>query len=168
VSEFGQPEGPQVLPAARDLIGRVTFQKTFDPVSPRMIKEYVAGTGDWKPMHVDEAGAAAGRHGRIVAPALFFQAVCRDVVPESQLLEDGQHRTLGVEGVTGRSVLAGQDIELFEPVHVGDVLTLRETLVSITEKEGRSGPLVIVVTDETYSKTGGRPVARSTTTRIFR
>ena len=104
----------------------------------------------------------------LVAPALFFQAVCRDVVPESQLLEDGQHRTLGVEGVTGRSVLAGQDIELFEPVHVGDVLTLRETLVSITEKEGRSGPLVIVVTDETYSKTGGSLVARTTTTRIFR
>ena len=81
MSELGHPDGPQVLPAARQLIGRVTFQQTFDPVSPRTIKEYVAGMGDSNPLHVDEASAAAGRHGRIVAPALFFQAVCRDVVP---------------------------------------------------------------------------------------
>ena len=65
-------------------------------------------------------------------------------------------------------MLAGQEIELFEPIYVGDVLTLREKLLSIVEKEGRSGALVIVVTEETYTKTGGVPVALTTTTRIFR
>jgi acyl dehydratase len=159
---------PQVLPTAWAKVGRQTSEQTFDPVSLRTIREYLAGTGDWNPLHVDEAVAAASRHGRIIAPALFFQAVCRDLVPEWELLEDGQHTTLGVEGVTGRTVLAGQDIELFDPVYVGDVLTLREKLLSIEEKQGRSGALVLVVTEETYTTSDGRLVARTTTTRIFR
>jgi acyl dehydratase len=160
--------GPTVFPMAREKIGRQTSEQTFDPVSLRTIKEYLAGTGDWNPLHVNQTVAAASRHGRIIAPALFFQAVCRDLVPESDLLPDGQHRTLGVEGVTGQTVLAGQEIELFDPVYVGDVLTLREKLLSIEEKQGRSGPLVIVVTEETYTKSDASLVARTTTTRIFR
>ena len=118
--------GPHVSVAARNRIGQEIRVQTFEPVSLRHIKEYMAGTGDWNPLHRDDEAAAASRHGRLVAPVLMFQAVCREIVPEPTLLSDGQHSNLGVEGVTGRTVLAGQEIELGEPVHVGDVITLRE------------------------------------------
>ncbi len=160
--------GPHVSDAARARIGQETLRKTFEPVSLRHIKEYLAGTGDWNELHWDDGAAAASRHQTIIAPALMFQAVCREVVPESTLLGDGQHPNLGVEGVTGRTVLAGQEIELGEPVHVGDVITLRERLLSIDEKQGRSGPLVVVTTEETYTNQRDAVIARTVTTRIFR
>jgi len=160
--------GPHVSEEARNRIGHEIGVQTFEPVSMRHIKEYMAGTGDWNPLHWDEEVAAVSRHGRVVAPALMFQTVCREIVPESTLLPDGQHASLGVEGVTGRTVLAGQEIELGEPVHVGDVLTLRERLLSIEEKQGRSGPLVIVTTEERYTSEPDVFVARTVTTRIFR
>jgi acyl dehydratase len=160
--------GPQVSDAARARIGQETLRKTFEPVSLRHIKEYMAGTGEWNELHWNDAAAAASRHGTIVAPALMFQAVCREVVPESTLFADGQHPNLGVEGVTGRTVLAGQEIELGEPVRVGDVITLRERLLAIEEKQGRSGPLVIVMTEETYTNQRQALIARTATTRIFR
>ena len=108
-----------VTEAARRKIGCETSVKTFEPVSLRHIKEYLAGTGDWNPLHWDETAAEQSRHGGLIAPALFFQAVCRELVPESTLLEDGQHPNLGVDGVTGRTVLAGQEVELGVPVRVG-------------------------------------------------
>jgi acyl dehydratase len=160
--------GPQVSDAARNQIGQEIRVQTFEPVSLRHIKEYLAGTGDWNPLHWDDEAAAVSRHGRLVAPVLMFQAVCRDIVAESTLLSDGQHPNLGVQGVTGRTVLAGQEIELGEPVHIGDVITLRERLLGIEEKQGRSGPLVIVTTEETYTNEPGVFVARTVTTRIFR
>jgi len=140
----------------------------FEPVSLRHIKEYAAATGDWNQLHVDERAAATGPHGRIVAPALMFQTVCREIIPEAQLMPDGQHANLGVEGVSGRAVFAGQEIELFEPVHVGDVITMQERLMGIEEKQGRSGALAIVTTEETYTNQDGGPIARTLTTRIFR
>jgi acyl dehydratase len=160
--------GPHVSDAAKNLVGQETHVQTFEPVTLRHIKEYMAGTGDWNPLHWDDEAAAASRHGRVVAPALMFQAVCREIVPESTLLPDGQHRDLGVEGIAGRTVLAGQEIELGKPLHVGDVVTLRERLLGIEEKEGRSGPLVIVTTEETYTSEPDVFVARTVTTRIFR
>jgi acyl dehydratase len=150
------------------MIGHEIRVHTFEPVSMRHIKEYMAGSGDWNPLHWDEEAGAVSRHGQVVAPALMFQAVCRDIVPETTLLSDGQHSNLGIEGVTGRSVLAGQEIELGVPVHIGDVLTLRERLLGIDEKQGRSGPLVIVTTEETYTREPEVFVARTVTTRIFR
>ena len=83
-------------------------------------------------------------------------------------MEDGQHPNLGVDGVTGRTVLAGQEVELGVPVRVGYVSTLRERLLSIDEKQGRSGPLVVVATEESYTNQRRESIARTVTTRIFR
>lgn len=160
--------GPVVSESARLKIGCETSVTTFEPVSLRHIKEYLAGTDDWNPLHWDETVAGQSRHGAVIAPALFFQAVCRELVPESALLEDGQHPNLGVDGVTGRTVMAGQEIELGIPVRVGDVLTLREKLLSIAEKEGSSGHLVVVTTEERYTNQRRELIARTVTTRIFR
>ena len=45
----------------------------------------------------------------------------------------------------------GTDIEFFAPIRVGDTLTARSKIVDIYQKEGRSGPLIFVVRETTYT-----------------
>jgi hydroxyacyl-ACP dehydratase HTD2-like protein with hotdog domain len=148
----------RVEDSARDLVGMVTFTWTAEPVSLRQIREYVAAIGG-RPEEWD---------GSQVAPPLFFHAACRPVVAEADLLDDGQYPFLGVPGVHGRTMAGGQFYEILAPVRVGDVLTVRERLVSLTEKQGRSGPLAFTETDSEYTNGDGVLVARFRQTVIFR
>lgn len=45
----------------------------------------------------------------------------------------------------------GNEIEFFVPVRVGDRLTARSKITDIYQKEGRSGPLIFVVRETTYT-----------------
>jgi acyl dehydratase len=156
--------GPTVTAAARQLVGTVTAVRRSDPVSLRQVREYVAATGgrpqDW--------GDPTDPHAAVVVPPLFFHAACRSVVAEAELLDDGQYPTLGVEGVDGRTMAGGHTYEIVAPVRVGDVLTGRETLLSLEEKSGRSGPLVITTTETEYTNQEDVVVARYRQTIIFR
>jgi hydroxyacyl-ACP dehydratase HTD2-like protein with hotdog domain len=152
-------DGPVVEDSARDLVGAVTFTWTSEPVSLRQVREYVAAIGerpeDWT-------------SDTVVTPPLFFHAACRPVVAEADLLADGQYPFLGVPGVHGRTMAGGQTYEILAPVRIGDVLTVTERLVSLTEKQGRSGSLVFTETASEYTNGDGVLVARFRQTVIFR
>jgi hypothetical protein len=135
----------------------------MEPVSLRHLKEYLAGTDDW-----DDAALEPGPDGSIAAPPLFFLAACRRVVPPSQLAEDGQYLDVTVPGVEGRSLAGEHDIEVLGRVCVGDVLTVRDKVVDIQEKQGRSGPIVLVTRESSYTNQRGEAVARDRLTLIFR
>ncbi|MFD9668689.1 MaoC family dehydratase N-terminal domain-containing protein [Rhodococcus sp. NPDC059968] len=156
--------GPVVSAAARDAVGTVTATYRSDPVSLRQLREYVAATGG----RPEEWGDPDDPHAAIVTPPLFFHAVCRRVVAEADLGADGQYSFLGVEGVSGRTMAGGHKYELLEPVKVGDVLSVTERLKDITEKDGRTGPLVFVTTEADYHNHEGTLVARYQQTTIFR
>ena len=149
----------RVEDSARELVGTVTFTWTSEPISLRQVREYVAAIGE-RPEDWDDANA--------VVPPLFFHAACRPVVAEADLLDDGQYPFLGVPGVHGRTMAGGQSYEILAPVRIGDVLTVRERLVSLTEKQGRSGPLVFTETESEYTNGTGVLVARFRQTVIFR
>lgn len=160
------PPSLTVAPGVEDLVGTVTREYTSDPVSLRHIREYLAGTGASTvhlPRGDDPAGIAA-----VVAPPLFFLSACRAVVPESELLEDGQHPWVGVPGIEGRSAVAGTRAKLLGEVRVGDVLHAVQRVVSITRRDGRSGPLVFVETETEYTNQRGELVALHGITFVFR
>jgi acyl dehydratase len=159
---------PWVEPSAFDKVGREIRRYVCDPVSMRSIREYCAGTDDWHPLYWDEGSQEAHAQGGVVAPPLFFLAVARRVVARDQLLEDGQHRDLGVEGVHGRSVQATQEVEIRAPVRPGDVLTVRDVLEAIEEKTGRRGKLVIVTVSSEYTNQDAVVAAVVTAQWIFR
>lgn len=156
--------GPSVTPQARARIGTITATYTSEPVSLRQIREYVAGTGG----RPQEWGDVAEPHAPVAAPPLFFLAACRPIVAEADLEPDGQYPFLGVEGVSGHTMAGGNTYELLAPVRVGDVLTVQERLASIDEKDGRSGPLVVVETRSEFRNQDGEIVARYTQRIIFR
>jgi hydroxyacyl-ACP dehydratase HTD2-like protein with hotdog domain len=148
--------------AARAKVGKVLERATGDPVSLRHLREYLIGTDD------RELFYGLSTTGPIMTPPLFFFAAMREVVYESDLHEDGQHKTTGVEGITGRTLEGGTAYKLHHPLFVGDVLTMEKTLSSIEEKHGRSGPMAVVITDSTYTNQRGELVAELSHTIIFR
>jgi hypothetical protein len=50
----------------------------------------------------------------------------------------------------------------------GDVITVQKRLAQMYEKEGRSGPLVFVEMEFTFTNQRGEMVARESFTRIYR
>jgi len=161
------PETPYVTDEAWQLLGKEQIRHT-DPVSIRHIREYLAGADDWNPLYHDEEYATNSVYGGIVAPPLFFLVSGRRVVPVANLLDDGQYDDLMIPGVFGVSVLAGWDIEVEGLIRVGDVLTIREKVSSIEEKEGRNGRLILVQKESTYSNQHDERIARDTQTVIYR
>lgn len=161
------PELPYMTEEAQSNIGkeRVTVS---DPVSARHIRQYLAGADDWNPLYYDEEQAKKGPYGEIIAPPGFHSCTNRRVVPQSRLLEDGQYDDLSVPGVYGRTIAGAQEIELFEPVRVGDIITERQRFVDILEKQGRSGKMIFVISETTYTNQRDQLIAKERDTLIFR
>ena len=160
-------ELPYMTDEAKGWIGHETVEVS-DPVSLRQIREYLAGTDDWNPLYYDEEYAKRTPYGGIIAPRMFYRVPLRKVLPESALQEDGQYPDRSVPGVFGRSMAGGQEVEVFEPVRPGDVLTLTTTVLDIYEKQGRSGRLIFQVNRESYSNQRGEQVAVEIKMLIFR
>ncbi len=152
----------EVTDEARRQIGTVVERLTSDPVSARHVREYLVGTDD---RHVSYDFALGEG---LPVPPLFFSAAIREIVYERDLESDGQYRTFGVTGITGSTLEGGTDYTMHAPVHIGDVLTMERTLLSIDEKSGRSGDLAIVTSHSTFTNQTGVLVADFTHTQIFR
>jgi acyl dehydratase len=91
------------------------------------------------PLYVDEKNAESNRFDGIIAPWSFYT-------------------TLGRRGPSPRlplsaprvSMNGGNDYEYIQHIRPGDVITTRSKVVSVIEREGKAGPLIIVETDKTF------------------
>jgi hydroxyacyl-ACP dehydratase HTD2-like protein with hotdog domain len=52
----------------------------------------------------------------------------------------------------------GTEIEFFAPIRAGDTITGRCKITDIYQKDGRSGPLIFVVRESTYTNQRGEVV----------
>ncbi|MEW6297158.1 MAG: MaoC family dehydratase N-terminal domain-containing protein [Thermodesulfobacteriota bacterium] len=144
----------------RSWIGRETQPWTVE-VTQRDVKRFAVATDDLNPLYFDEEYARKSRYGGLIAPPLFYMAPLTDPVPESELRPDG----LPYEGKfpipptpLPRLVDGGTEIEFFAPIRVGDTLTGRSKILDIYQKDGRTGPLIFVVRETTYTNQKGEVV----------
>jgi len=145
---------------------------TFDfLVTATDIAKFAHGTGESNPIHFDKEAAIAAGYDDVVAPTLFPYVVrmhASALVPTDQLEPDGSP-TVDVPPLPTRRAMAGETaIEFGERVTAGDVITVRKRLADMYEKEGRSGPLVFVEMEFTFTNQHGAMVARESFTRIYR
>lgn len=162
-----EKQDPFVTDDARKLVGVETV-RVSDPVSLRHIKTYLAAVDDWNPAYHDQEFAAQTEHEHVIAPALFLTAAARRVQPLSRLLEDGQYDDLMIPGISGVTMLAGWDFEFGAPIQVGDTLTIRESIISIDEKLGKNGKLIVVKKQSTSTNQRGELVANDTFTVVYK
>ena len=140
-------------------------------VADHDIEKYAHAIGETDPVYFDAEAARAAGYDGVVAPP-FFPYVIRmhaaNLVAREELAPDGS-ATADVPPLPTTRAMAGEvSVELGVPVVAGDVITVEKRIVDMYEKQGRSGDLVFVVQEFTFTNDRGELVARERFTRIYR
>lgn len=165
-------EDTLITDEARNMVGKEAPPIEGYPVSTHEIKRYAFAVNDTNPLWTDEEYASRGPHEEIIAPPLFFRVPFADDYSFNQLEPDGtphpgldpMHAPLRAE----RRMAGGEDIEFFQVVRPGDVLTVQRKIVDIYERTGRSGRLVFTIREQVYTNQRDEKVAVRRTTQISR
>jgi acyl dehydratase len=150
----------------RACIGRTSpAQSLPEEISASDVRRYVQAVGDDNPLwRDDELARRVGYRGRRVPHLLITQLRWRLGDRSSEdLLESDWSGLVYPEGFTNFRH-AGQEVEWFAPVYVGDTLTFQNRLVDIFVRRGRNGPIIFTKTEGDIRNQDGVLVARTTTT----
>ena len=167
----------QLLARVGQPLGRGGDVRAPDPVNVPMIRHWCDALEDHLPVYLDEAAAAASRHGRLVAPPAMLQtwSFPRPVVTgirerggaPGEMDPDTPVALLAAHGFPG-TLATNSELEFDRYLHPGDHVTSRAVLESISPLKGTGlgvGYFVTWVT--TYVTDDGDEVGRQRF-RIFK
>lgn len=135
------------------------------------IARFAHATGETNPIHFDQAAAVEQGYSDVVAPTMFHYVIRQHasaLVGQDQLEPDGSPSADVPPLATRRAVAGETTIEFGPPMVAGDTVTVRKRLADMYEKQGRSGPLVFVRMEFTFTNQNGETVAKESFTRIYR
>ncbi len=145
-------------------VGDITIME----VEKGAIKRYADAVDDHNPLYWDEEYAKNSRYGSIIAPPAFFgwpttwtttQPVFLNLVAE-------MWATMAKAGCSG-GLYGGAEYELSYPVRAGDTLEACSRIANIWEREGKSGKLIFIAVETTYTNQNGDLVAKQVHTFSF-
>lgn len=172
-----------VIEQARRLIGSKSEPITAPyPISADNVRRFTQAVMDPDPLFWDEDVAAASRYGAVVAPPLYpthvFVRRAGTPDPLDALAEnpdwdgapsDGYARGLPPLDLPQKRLVNGGTAARFHQLpKVGDVITSTSRYADITQREGRSGPMVLVKIATDYINQDGDLLAVVTKTVILR
>jgi len=151
-------------------IGQAGSVKVFE-VEKGAIKRFADAIDDPNLLYWDEEYARNSRYGSLIAPPGFFGWPAK--LPRGAPLTSASELMVNLRpAITKagypRSLDGGIDYEFFHPVRAGDTLAVSSMIKDIIGREGKTGKLVFVITETTYTNQNGDLVARARGTSIFR
>jgi acyl dehydratase len=132
----------------RSIIGQVFDETSFAPVTKEEMIAFATALGETNPLYTDEAAAAEGPYGGLVAPPTFVTKLRPNKFTPEHLPRFGK---FGFDG--------GRDLEVLAPVRPGDRLTMLSTIHDIYEKTGRTGSMYFIVIRNEVKNQNGEKVA---------
>ena len=118
------------------------------------IQRYALTVGDMNPLYFDEEYAKQTPYGGVIAPPNYLTAVITwGVGPEEgELSRDGLglRRNEQAERNARRRMAGGQELEFHQPVRPGDVVRCRAKTTELEQREGRSGPFLLILSEQRY------------------
>jgi acyl dehydratase len=132
----------------RSILGAVFDETSFAPIRKEEILEFAAALGETNPLYTDEAAAADGPYGGLVAPPTFITKLRPNKMTPENMPKFGK---FGFDG--------GRDLDVFGPVRPGDALKMVSKIHDIYEKTGRSGSMYFIVLRNEVSNQNGEKVA---------
>jgi len=168
----------------RALIGlKGPVQTATEPLTQDALRRFVQAVMEDDPSHWDE-DEAHRRYGAggAVAPPLYPMHAFRRPAGTPDPLDllrddpdwDGATTGSGIGGLPPvdlpleRILNGGVEAEFFALARVGDVISAQAEYLDITEREGRSGPMVMIKVRTTYTNQNGQILTRITLTVIRR
>ncbi|MFA7250004.1 MAG: MaoC family dehydratase N-terminal domain-containing protein [Dehalococcoidia bacterium] len=169
----GNSQQPVLTDEHRALIGVEAQPVTSpEPLERGAMRRFVQAIMDNDPVYWDEEYARQTRYGGVVVPPLAVTSVSRrrpgtpDPLDHFKVDPDwdgasppagrAQERPAGslppvLTPTLPRLLNGGVSAEFFAYGRPGDYITARQKYADITERTGRDGPMVIVVTETTYT-----------------
>ena len=161
-----------VPPETMALVGAALGAPATAVVTRREAQRYARAVGDLDPIYFDEDAARAAGYAGLVAPPTFVGHAVVEGATLEDLREDGLwiDRSGGprVRLAVGRTMFGGEEWEFHRPVLVGDTVTAQRRLGAVEEKDGRSGPFVLLHYETTFTNQHGEVVAVSRLVGIAR
>ena len=100
---------------------------------------------------------------------MFVFGLFRPLVAMDVLGPDGLAPQMAMPDLPLKRVMAGgTKMRIHRPIRAGDDLLGTRTLVDVTEKEGRQGPLIFLKSELRITTDKGEPVMEELQTRIVR
>ena len=162
------------------IIGATTdWVESTHPVDASEVRRFHHATMDDARRYWDAEWAAASRYGGLVAPpgypvhAFRREAHSPDPLDEMNKPDfDGLSRSFSglpaVEVALPRDLNGGYEYELFRYARVGEKVFRQARYKDIVQRDGRSGPMVFVIIEETYVNESGEKLLKVTNTQIMR
>lgn len=146
--------GGDALEYDRSVIGRELPAGRLE-VTREAIAAYCAALEETNPLYTDEAFAALGPYGSLIAPPGILQTARLAPPPDP--------------GINfGTTFMAGSRQEYHLPIRAGDTLEGYASVAQVYEKTGRSGRMVFVVRRNRYLNQHGETVATLETSMVHR
>ncbi len=156
-------EGASVITdAMRAQIGVESEPVTFE-LDKTACRMFARAVGYTDPIYFDEEYARSKGYRSIPAPVGFLGHPLYNPNAPQSARGGGYVRA---DTPFKRILNGGTDIEYFDTVCAGDVLTATSKLADLSEREGRLGPMLVTVTESTYRDQDGKVVAKTRGTGI--
>ncbi len=176
-----QPE-TYITDEVRSYIGRRSQPVTAgDAVEPGAVRRFTQAIMDDDPVYWDAGAAAESRYGVPVAPPLYpgfaFRRAAGTPDPLDRAKENPDFDGIGGGGGTGlppiplpldRLLNGGVEAEFYSLARHNDRVTAESRYVDVYEREGRTGKMVLVVSETTYTNQDGQVLAKIRNTSVRR
>jgi acyl dehydratase len=139
----------------RSALGVESAPVSYD-VEKGAIRKFAEAIGDEDPIYYDEKAAQAAGLKTIVAPPTFLCTFRAQALPDLKI-QFGRVRLNG-----------GNEYEYYQPLYAGDTITVTAKYTDVSERSGRTGNMVFVLTELTFKNQQGAVVAKGRNTGIMR
>ena len=141
----------------RNMVGVESEPRSFE-VERGAIRRFAQAVDDPNPLWRDEDYARQSRYGNIVAPPTFL-ANPLEMAGTSK--KKSMPKFMTAKCPLKKLQNAGIEVECYKPTMPGDVITVRSKLIDLYEKQGRSGKLLFMITEMTYTNQHGELVCKA-------
>jgi hypothetical protein len=176
----GEASTNYITDKVKAIIGATTERvEATHPVEASEVRRFHHATMDRSRRYWDADWAAASRYAGLVAPpgypvhALRREADSADPLDDMDKPDfDGVSRCFsGLPEVPiglPREMNGGYEYELYRYARVGEKVFRQSRYKDIVQREGRSGTMVLIIIEETYTTESGELLLKLTNTQILR
>ncbi len=123
----------------KDKIG-VEWKPVVYEIEKGMIRQFVQAIDDPNPLWQDGEYAKKSGYGGIIAPATFILAIGFEQFVEA-LIASASFATM---------LMASTELEYYQPIRPGDMITVIIKISNIRERQGKMGKMAFINFDTTY------------------